>query len=168
MGTLELTQIEALELLAKEAKGKLVYRRVQSVLLQKKFGKDVEDIAEMLHLHKRTVYKHCERYFKEGLKAFEPKRPGPKKGEGPRLMSQEQEQAVLEKLESQASQGQVLKGGAGKNSNRTRTRKDNQLNHKLHHLAPQWLAKTIASPQTPQRRRRGQSPLQKNSLKPFN
>ena len=110
MGTLELTQIEALELLAKEAKGKLEYRRIQSVLLREKFGKDVEDIAEMLHLHKRTVYKHCERYEKEGLKAFEPKTPGPKQGEGPRLMSQEQEQAVLEKLESQASQGQVLTG----------------------------------------------------------
>ena len=110
MGSLELTQIEALELLAKEAKGKLEYRRIQSVLLREKFGKDVEDIAEMLHLHKRTVYKHCERYEKEGLKAFEPKRSGPKQGEGPRLMSQEQEQAVLEKLESQASQGQVLTG----------------------------------------------------------
>ena len=110
MGTLELTQIEALELLAKQAKGKLEYRRIQSVLLREKLGKDVEDIAEMLHLHKRTVYKHCERYEKEGISAFEPKTPGPKQGEGPRLMSQEQEQAVLEKLESQASQGQVLTG----------------------------------------------------------
>ena len=72
MGTLELTQIEALELLAKEAKGKLEYRRIQSVLLREKFGKDVEDIAKMLQLHKRTVYKHCERYEKEGSKALSP------------------------------------------------------------------------------------------------
>ena len=98
MGTLELTQIEALELLAKEAKGKLEYRRIQSVLLREKFGKDVEDIAEMLHLHKRTVYKHCERYEKEGISAFEPKTPGPKKGEGPRLMSQEQESPQTTRL----------------------------------------------------------------------
>ena len=103
-------EIKHLEETEKTIQGKREYVRLQSVLLRVRQGKTAKEIGDVLGLHPRTVEKHQERYFKEGLKAFEPKQPGPKKGEGPRLMSQEQEQAVLEKLESQASQGQVLKG----------------------------------------------------------
>ena len=103
-------EIEVLEATEKSIKGRREYVRLKSVLLRVRQGKTAKEIGDVLGLHPRTVEKHQERYFKEGLKAFEPKKPGPKKGEGPRLMSQEQEQAVLEKLESQASQGQVLKG----------------------------------------------------------
>ena len=103
-------EIEVLEATEKSIKGRREYVRLKSVLLRVRQGKTAKEIGDVLGLHPRTVEKHQERYFKEGLKAFEPKKPGPKKGEGPRLMSQEQEQAVLEKLESQASQGQVLTG----------------------------------------------------------
>ena len=103
-------EIKHLEETEKTIQGKREYVRLQSVLLRARQGKTAKEIGQVLNLHPRTVEKHHEDYFKEGISAFEPKTPGPKQGEGPRLMSQEQEQAVLEKLESQASQGQVLTG----------------------------------------------------------
>ena len=103
-------EIEVLEATEKSIKGRREYVRLQSVLLRARQNKTAKEIGKVLNLHPRTIEKHHEQYFKEGISAFEPKQPGPKQGEGPRLMSQEQEQAVLEKLESQASQGQVLKG----------------------------------------------------------
>ena len=55
-------------------------------------------------------------------------------------MSQEQEQAVLEKLESKASQGQVLKGAQVKDGNRKGIRKDCCLENQLSDITPQRMA----------------------------
>lgn len=101
-------EIEQLEALGKRLQGKREYRRLQSVLLKVKHGKGADEIAELLQLNRRTIYKHQERYGKEGLSVFEAKRPGPP--EGPRLMSKEAEKALLKDLEGQASEGQLLTG----------------------------------------------------------
>jgi transposase len=103
------SEIEQLEVLGKSLKGKTEYRRLQCVLLRVKYHKDVDEIAEMLQIHRRTVYKHQERYRQEGLKAFEARKVG--SPEGPRLMSSEEEKAVLQSLEEKAGRGQLLTGG---------------------------------------------------------
>ncbi len=101
-------EIEALEKLCKQLKGKTEYRRLQCVLLRVKYGKEVDAIAEMLQLHRRTVYKHQERYRREGLETFKARKPGPP--EGPRLMTSDEEKALLKALETQAGEGQLLMG----------------------------------------------------------
>lgn len=102
-------EIKELEELSNRLKGKKEYRRSQCVLLKVKYKKDVDEIAEFLQIHKRTVYKHQERYRQEGLAAFESKKLGSKKG--PRLMSSEEEKALLKDLEAKAGEGQLLRGG---------------------------------------------------------
>jgi transposase len=98
-------EITALEYRGKTIKGRREYRRLQSVLLRAKDGKTAEEIAEILEIHPRTVEKHHQRYFEEGLQSFEVKETGPK---APRLLSSESEKAVLENLESMAMQGKIL------------------------------------------------------------
>ena len=104
----EADEIEQLEALGKRLKGKTEYRRLQCVLLRMKHGKEVDEIADMLQIHRRTVYKHQERYRLEGLAAFEAHKPGAKAG--PRLMSAEEEKALLDSLATKAADGQVLIG----------------------------------------------------------
>lgn len=99
-------EIEQLELLGKQLKGKREYKRLQSVVLKVKQGKGAEEIADLLQLNVRTVYKHQERYRKEGRSAFESRKPGPPSG--PRLMSREDEKALLKALEARAGEGQLL------------------------------------------------------------
>jgi len=99
-------EIEQLELLGKQLKGKREYKRLQSVVLKVKQGKGAEEIADLLQLNVRTVYKHQERYRKEGLSAFVAKKPGSQSG--PRLMSREEEKALLNTLEERAGEGQLL------------------------------------------------------------
>src|SRR5437588_9841295 len=91
-------EIELLEEKAKKIKGRLEYRRLESVLLRARDGKTSEEIAEILKIHPRTVEKHHQRYFQEGLAAFEPKNPGPPLGV-PRFMSVEEEKALFKTLE---------------------------------------------------------------------
>lgn len=104
---IRLEEIAALEAKGEKIKGRREYRRLQSVLLRAKEGKTAEEIAEILNIHPRTVEKHHQQYFKEGLQAFEAKKTGPK---GPRLLSAEAEKALLNDLESRAAQGQILSG----------------------------------------------------------
>ena len=99
-------QIEALEAIAQKIKGRREYRRLQSVLLRAKENKSPEEIGQSLGLHPRTVQKHQQRYFKEGLSAFKEGVPGPK---GPRLLSREAEAELLESLKEKASRGEVLR-----------------------------------------------------------
>lgn len=101
-------EIEQLEELSKQLKGKKEYRRLQCVLLRAKYQKNAAEIAEFLQIHKRTVYKHQERYRLEGLATFETRKPGPQRG--PRLMSSDEEKALLKELEVKASEGQLLRG----------------------------------------------------------
>lgn len=102
-------EIIALEEFSEQVKGKKEYRRLQCVLLRMKHGKSVDEIALLERLHRRTVYKHLERYRMEGLSTFKPKKPGPT--EGPRLMSTEEERELLSGLQVKAAQGQILTGG---------------------------------------------------------
>ena len=97
----------ALEARGEKIKGRREYRRLQSVLLRARDGKTAEEIAGILNIHPRTVEKHHQRYFEEGLEAFEVKKTGPK---GPRLLSSEAEKVLLKNLEAQAVQGQLLTG----------------------------------------------------------
>ena len=101
-------EIESLEALGKHLKGKTEYRRLQCILLRVKYKKGVDEIAEMLQLHRRTVYKHQERYRREGLEAFKARKPGFQ--EGPRLLTSTEEKALLKALEIQAGEGQLLTG----------------------------------------------------------
>jgi transposase len=100
-------EIELLEEKGKKIKGRLEYRRLECVLLRARDGKTSEKIAEILKIHPRTVEKHHQRYFQEGLAAFEPKNPGPLQGV-PRFMSVEEEQALFKTLEERAEQGDWL------------------------------------------------------------
>jgi transposase len=106
MASEQIQEIEQLELLGKQVKGKREYKRLQSVILKVKNGKGAAEIADLLQLNVRTVYKHQERYRKEGLSAFESKKPGPPSGS--RLMSREEEKALLNRLEECAGEGQLL------------------------------------------------------------
>jgi len=101
-------EIEKLEALSKQLKGKTEYRRLQCVLLRVKYRKSVDEIAEMLQINCRTVYKHQERYRREGLAAFEALKPGAP--EGPRLLTSAEEKALLQWLEAKAGEGQLLTG----------------------------------------------------------
>lgn len=101
-------EIAALESLSKRVKGKREYRRLQCVLLRIKHQKSIDEIALLQQLHRRTVYKHLERYRQEGISAFEPGKPGAKKG--PRLMSAEEERDLLSGLQPRAAEGQLLTG----------------------------------------------------------
>lgn len=101
-------EIEVLEKLGKQLKGKTEYRRLQCVLLRVKYGKGIDEIADLLQINRRTVYKHQERYRFEGLATFKAHKPGAK--EGPRLLTREEEKDLLKNLESQAAQGQLLTG----------------------------------------------------------
>lgn len=105
--TITKEEIAALEARAEKIKGRREYRRLQSVLLRARDGKTAEEISEILDIHPRTVEKHHQRYFEEGLQAFELQKTGPK---GPRLLSKEAEQALLKSLETKAAQGQILTG----------------------------------------------------------
>jgi transposase len=98
-------EIVELERLSKKIKGRREYCRLQSVLLRARDGKTAKEIAILLNLNKRTVEKHHERYFKEGLSAFEAKSPGKS---GPRLFTKEEEKALLENLESKSCQGEII------------------------------------------------------------
>ena len=49
-------EIEQLELLGKQLKGKQEYKRLQSVILKIRNGKGAEEIADLLQLNVRTVY----------------------------------------------------------------------------------------------------------------
>jgi transposase len=81
-------------------------KRLQSVLLRAKEGLSASEIGKRLGLHPRTVQKHQSRYFKEGLKAFDCNKTGTR---GPRLLSAEQEIALLETVREKAAAGQLLK-----------------------------------------------------------
>lgn len=98
-------EIEALEARAPKIKGRKEYRRLQSVLLRAKENKSPEEIAQILGIHSRTVQKHQQRYFVEGMKAFEPGKPGPK---GSRLLNPAQESELFESLKEEAAQGQLV------------------------------------------------------------
>jgi transposase len=69
-------EIETLEAKAHKIKGRKEYRRLQSVLLRAKDNKSPEEISQILGIHPRTVQKHHRRYFKEGLNAFNERKPG--------------------------------------------------------------------------------------------
>lgn len=98
-------EVALLEAKGRRIKGRREYRRLESVLLRAKEGKTAEEIAVILKIHPRTVEKHHERYFKEGLAAFEAKSPGKV---GPRLMSAEEEKALFKTLEEKAQRGEWL------------------------------------------------------------
>jgi transposase len=108
MGLLrELSEAAILEL---EAKDKMIKerregKRLQSVLLRVREGKSAAEIAKQLGLHPRTVQKHQQRYFKEGLSAFDKKPMGTR---GPRLLRVEQEAELLESVAAQAAAGQLI------------------------------------------------------------
>jgi transposase len=99
-------EIAVLEALAPKIPGRREYRRLQCVLLRAKEGLNAEEIGKRLSLNPRTVEKIHERYFKEELKAFEKKRPGPK---GPRLYPIEIAQSVLNELSEKAERGEILR-----------------------------------------------------------
>lgn len=98
-------EVEALEARGKKIKGRKEYRRLQSVLLRAKENKTPEEIGRILEIHPRTVQKHQQRYFVEGLKAFEARKPGPK---GPKLLKAEEEAALFESLKEEAAQGRLV------------------------------------------------------------
>jgi transposase len=98
-------EIAELEEKAPKIKGRREYRRLQSVLLRAKENKSPEQIGNILKIHPRTVQKHQQRYFKEGMKAFEQGIPGPK---GPMLLSQEEERKLFERLQEAAMQGELI------------------------------------------------------------
>ena len=98
-------EIEALEAKALNIKGRREYRRLQSVLLRAKDNKSPEAIGQILGLHPRTVQKHQQRYFKEGLAAFEAKKTGTT---GPRLLKPEEEFALFERLKAAAAAGELV------------------------------------------------------------
>ena len=104
-------EITESEMVALEAKGKTIktrkgYLRWQSVWLRATENLSAAVIGKQIGLNERTVEKHHVRYFKEGLAAFDDKPMGTR---GPRLLSVEQEKAVLEEVSEQAKAGQVLK-----------------------------------------------------------
>lgn len=100
-------EIEELESVEKRIKSKKEYRRLQSVLLRAKFGMTAIEIAVILGIHSRTVEKHHERYFKEGLSLFTDKKPGPVPGSP--LSTTEQEKVFFQELEEKAKKGELLK-----------------------------------------------------------
>lgn len=106
--TITQEEIELLEETRKKLKGRVEYRRLESVLFRAKEGKSAKEIASILRIAPRTVEKHQARYFKEGLAAFEVKKPGPKAGI-PRYTTLEDEKALFTELEEQAKQGEWLK-----------------------------------------------------------
>lgn len=99
------SQIDELEARAPKIKGRREYRRLQSVLLRAKDNKTPEEIGKILGIHPRTVQKHQQRYFSEGMEAFETKKPGRK---GPECLTVEQEKELFEQLKEQAAQGQLV------------------------------------------------------------
>lgn len=103
-------EIEAIEAKGKKIKGRKEYRRLESVLLRAKEGKTAEEIAIILRIHPRTVEKHHDRYFTEGLAAFDAKKPGIQKGV-PRYTTIETEKALFTELKEKAEQGEILKAG---------------------------------------------------------
>ena len=82
-------------------------------------------------------------------------------------MSQEQEQAVLEKLESQASQGQVLKGAQVKEAVEKELGKTIGLTTSYTILHRNGWRKQSPRPKHPKGDDEAKVPLQKNSLKRF-
>lgn len=100
-------EVETLEALSKKIRGIREYRRLQSVLLRGRDGKTAREIAALLGLNERTVEKHHARYFAEGVAAFESKKTGTS---GPRLLTPEEESALLQGLESRSSQGEIIAG----------------------------------------------------------
>ena len=99
------SEIEALEAKARKIKGRLEYRRLQSVLLRAREHKTHEEIGKILEIHPRTVQKHQARYLKEGMAAFESKKPGRK---GPEILTAEQEKELFEQLKEQAGKGELV------------------------------------------------------------
>jgi len=97
---------EEVELL--KAHGKKIRGRLESVLLRAEEGKTAAEIAVILQINPRTVEKHHQRYFKEGLAAFEFKKPGLKAGV-PRYTTLEAEKALFTELQEKAAQGDLLK-----------------------------------------------------------
>jgi transposase len=100
-------EVIELERLSKKIRGIREYRRLQSVLLRARDGKTAKEIGTILGLNERTVEKHHARYFAEGLVAFESRKSGTS---GPRLLTPEQESALLQGLESRSSQGEIIAG----------------------------------------------------------
>jgi transposase len=98
-------QIEALEAKAPKIRSRKAYRRLQSVLLRAKENKSPEAIGKELGLHPRTVQKHHQRYFKEGMKAFEEGKPGAK---APRCLKPAEEKELFQLLEAEAAEGQIV------------------------------------------------------------
>jgi transposase len=99
------SEIEELEAIAPKIKGRKEYRRLQSVLLRAKENKSPEDIGKILNIHPRTVQKHQQRYFSEGLDVFNTKKTGPK---GPVLLKADVELALFESLKAEALQGEYV------------------------------------------------------------
>jgi transposase len=98
-------QIDALEAHAPKIKSRKAYRRFQSVFLRAKDQKSPEAIAEILGIHPRTVQKHQQRYFKEGLNAFKDRTPGRKE---PECLTPSQEADLFQSLEAEAAEGQLV------------------------------------------------------------
>ena len=87
--------VQLLEAACKTIKGRRDYCRLQSVLCRARDGKTAKDISHVLGIHKRTVEKHHQRYFEQGLKAFEAKPTG---RQGPRLLKPSQEADLFASL----------------------------------------------------------------------
>jgi transposase len=100
-------EIEELESVEKRLTGKKEYRRLQSVLIRAKLGKSAIEIGAILNIHPRTVEKHHERYFEEGMATFSVKKPGSPSGN--RLTSVEAEKSLFKTLEEKAKTGEWLK-----------------------------------------------------------
>lgn len=98
-------EIAALEAQAPKIKGRREYRKLQSVLLRGKEAKSPEEISKILGIHPRTVERHQQQYFQEGMKAFEAGKTGPK---GPRLLRREVEIELFESLKEEAANGKWL------------------------------------------------------------
>jgi len=98
-------EIQALEERGKKIKGRREYRRLQSVLMRAREKKTAEEIAAILGIHARTVEKHHQRYFEEGMKAFEARKPGPT---GPRILSVLAERDLFETLRDEAAKGKLV------------------------------------------------------------
>jgi len=98
-------EIDALEAKAPKINSRKAYRRLQSVLLRAKDNKSPEAIAEILGIHPRTVQKHQQRYFKEGMKAFEDGIPGRKQAV---LLKPSEEVELFQSLEAEAAEGKLL------------------------------------------------------------